>query len=606
MKGLNIMSKSKHNKARSKQNTKETYTETVTRREYVEGRGKGFKGDPNKAFQTRRQARNSRLGKFDSTPSTTRRQMENNMAILQGKENDPSWYNQNGQLVKDAGSVSFYTPAGAPYFKAASGDLKGSSVPGILTLDIVPNPGISTDRTSALNLAALKLYTNMRKSNSGATNYSHADMMMYCLAMDSVYTMYSEMLRLYGIMNSWSQYNRYKPEHIVNALGYSYKSFRTRLADFRAWLNIWIKRANSFSLPVSFTISKRHSWLFSNIWSDSSNAKAQLYAYRPAGYYLWQDQSDPNGSSLAFKPWNNGGATSDNPSYEYKTFEYVRDKMDELLDNIANSEDIAIIGGDLEKAFGSENMFSMATIDDNYTIEPTFSEEVLMQIENTMFLPTNWHDLERSVLDIKQDVNHNLIKCNPEFWIKVPHGSNNYYYLNKFADIYADNMPLNVHFDNPTPDDVMVATRNKFYATTEIESEEDDYNTFVVEFETIGCDICCSVLMWTLVNDTTHEPSMYWSPELQKMEVIPYIGSLDETSTNPVRYSNVISTLFAIQLFDWHPAIVGIVKFGRSDNPQVTASTVFGLDLDNYTTIDYNTLHKLHDAAVYNMWDLPF
>lgn len=582
-----------------------TFTRTVETETSTVFRPKSSKDETTYRDAKRGKSRAGARNKYETRHDA----IANNAATLQGKENDPSWYNSNGQLVTDAASVSFYTPAGAPYFSSQSDrfdNSKGSAVPGIMTLDVVPCPGLSTDRSSALNLAALKLYTGMRKANSGAVNYSHADLMMYCLAMDSVYIMYAEALRLYGVLNCWSQYNRYKPQDIVRAMGYDYDGFRQNMADFRAWLNVWIKRANSFSLPVSFSLSKRHAWLFSNIWADSTNAKAQLYLYRPALYYIWDDQSSDQGSKLRAQYWNSNGAW-----HSPTTFSSLKNHMDDMLDAIANSDDIAIMGGDLEKAFGSENMFNMASIDENYTIEPTFSEEVLMQIENTMFLPRVLKDTPQEDLDITQNVTENMIVYNPKLTYSAkPEGqwqSTDPYYLD-YVGLFHDGYPLNVHFDNPKPDDVMVATRNKFDALVDAgEYTADEGGNIYIQFYSLGCDFVTDVTIWTKVNYDTDQSWSTWFPVTSGFEVAPYLpDKTDYSGFTANSLSMVISSTIAVDAFDWHPAVYAAICLQNSPEAEAFARVNFvSMDLDNYTKISDGTLHKIHDAAIYNLWDLP-
>lgn len=569
--------------SRPETNTFTSYEETVTTT-YSKPKGKASNGG---------KSRNGSKYSYSGRPDNVR----NNIASFQGKENDPSWYNSNGQLVKDAGSISFYTPAGAPYFRRYSGIGYKAAVPGIMSIGVLPVPGKSVSRSDAVNMAALKLYTGMRKANSGATNYSHADLMMYCLAMDSVYCLYSDMLRLYGTLNSWSQYNRYKPQYVVQAMGYEYNDFRRNMADFRAWLNIWIKRANSFSLPVSFTISKRHSWLFSNIWADSTNAKAQLYLHRLDGIYEWDDQSSDQGSILKFRRFHTG--------YSSMGFSELRGIADDLLDSIANSEDIAIMGGDLEKAFGSQNMYSLASIDDNYSVEPTFSEEVLMQIENSEFI--GWFHDEHSSLDITQDVNNNIILFNPTIVLGDDGASEydakvNSDYYNHTSGIHV----LNTHFDNPSPDDVMVATRNKMNVTL-TQTSATDQGTLT--FDSLGTEILVGVRIFYLINNRLEsEGDGVWVSTLTNQSVDPYIPTVQVLLSHPntlQHANNVDRTRTLLGLFDWHPIIYTDVAYNFASGGLSDIARLCIGDLDNYTILENSTLAKLHDAAVWNMWDIP-
>lgn len=517
-----------------------------------------------------------------------RNRKENCVAKRYGEENDPSWYNTVGQLVSDAGSISYYTPAGAGVIGTADEGKATIAFPGIMTFDVMPCPGISRDKTSALNIAALRLYTNMRKKNSGATNYSHADMMMYCMAIDSVFCMYAEMLRLYGTLNLWNQTNRYEPQYVVRALGYDYDDFKDNLANFRAWFNIWIRRANAFSLPVSFTISKRHTWLFSNIWTDSSSAKAQLYIHKPYGYYTWEDTVSDQGTMLQFHTWKSATANT------LLTFDEVREYMDNLLNKLWNSEDVAIIGGDLEKAYGAGNLFNLAYCDEAYTCEPVYSEEVLMQIENAMVvgydaMPTG---NDAKSLDIMQNVDENIILYSPHFKARILSDTpaaettpSEIYLYTLYNLSNSDRLIMNMHFDNPTNDDNMVASRFKFAPRFSVSEGQTGY---AMSFDNIGSDFIVGMHAHTLSQG-----------QLSSTEIKPYIMDINDMV--------VLEQFQAFQLvnyFDWHPCIWSIGYRTRGDKYEWGAAVPL-MDVDNYTRIGGGVIDKMNDAAIYNLWDIP-
>lgn len=523
----------------------------------------------------------------DMSREAQRNRKENCVAARYGEENDPSWYNTAGQLVADAAAISYYTPAGAGVI--GDGDKKQTyaAIPGIMTFDVMPCPGISRDKTSALNIAALRLYTNMRKKNSGAANYGHADMMMYCMAIDSVFCMYSELLRLYGVLNLWNQSNRYEPQYVVQSLGYDYNDFKSHIADFRAWFNLWIKRANAFSLPITFTISKRHTWLFSNIWTDSSNAKAQLYIHKPYGYYTWEDNVDQNGTLLQFTRWQSSSPDS------LLTFDEVRDKMDYMLNKLWNSEDVAIIGGDLEKAYGAGNLFNLAYCDEDYTCEPVYSEEVLMQIENAMVIGYDAMPDGNAAesLNIKQNMDENIIVYEPRFksrlWSQITNDATPSEVYWRVLDTLGDSgrLLINAHFDSPSNDDNMVASRFKFAPRANIATGQTGY---LWSFDTIGSDYIVGMHVG-LING-----GEYGEFEL-KPYLIMYNNSIDVTDYNAYRL---------VTYFDWHPCIWAIDYKIQGD--QWTWGPAFPLmDVDNYARIDSTLIDKMNDAAIYNMWDIP-
>lgn len=497
-----------------------------------------------------------------------------------GRENDPSWYNNSSALVRDAASISFYTPAGAGYIpdSAASDAVDLTAIPGIMVLKTVTGPGISKDPTSAVNLAAQRMYVNMRKNNSGASNYASADMMMYCLALDSAYICYAEMVRLYGLLNCWDQLNRYAPRYIIQALGYDFDDFKNNMADFRMYVQTWIRQINAFALPVSFTISKRHAWLFSNIWKDSSNAKAQLYMHSPSGYYTWEDQTSDQGTMLQFHDWEAIHTSGEGKGILLGELQVA---MDEVAQKLANSTDVAIIAGDLEKAYGSNNMFTLAELDPEYTVEPVFSEEVLMQIENTTPLTKECRPTDMSSWNITQDVDRNMITYAPVFKTIV-NGSTEDGYIASLLDAYfrIDSQPLNVHMADPTPDDVMVATRGRIRLNAKKAGDN-----LVYGLQSVGCDFVESMTMYTL------------TPSLKTLNPIRFLPLIFDTPAGALKVSDFIYASACASMFDWHPLITFIGNSGDLIN--------YIWDFDNYTKLHHSTLQKINDAAIYNLWDIP-
>lgn len=135
-------------------------------------------------------------GRYESKGS---KKFPSNKMKSDQKFNDPSWYYNSEQILRDVASFSFMKPLGYPLrYQNQVGPTAGSNtvmmngfsgfVPGVLSVQVGLTPGISTDSQSPLNLAATNIYSFVRHKNSGSRNYDSPDLMLYLLAMDSLFS----------------------------------------------------------------------------------------------------------------------------------------------------------------------------------------------------------------------------------------------------------------------------------------------------------------------------------------------------------------------------------------------------------------------------------
>lgn len=174
------------------------------------------------------------------------------------KINDPDWYVKEPQLVKDVGSISFNNALGARYFlnpdsvgtdfNPGSKDIT-ASIPGIMTIQTGPAVNPSNSPYSALNLATKDLFKRVRRMNAGSTNYDSPDLMLYVLALDSIYSAIFFLQRILGCANVYSQVNRFVGDAFIQAQGVEPSLVRNNLAAYRARLNMLITKVSSFAAP---------------------------------------------------------------------------------------------------------------------------------------------------------------------------------------------------------------------------------------------------------------------------------------------------------------------------------------------------------------------
>lgn len=486
------------------------------------------------------------------------------------KLNDISWYAHNPQLLKDAASYSFNNALGAPISDKISvqretdstwimsGDpLFLGSVPGIAAIEIVCGPGPSKDMSSPANLAAVGLYSFDRKMNSGAKNYDSPDLMMYLLAMDSLYYMWNWGQRAYGLIMNYSQYNRYMPKALVNASGFNFEDIEINIADFRQYLNITASKIASFCVPQTLPYMKRHSWMFSNVYKDSDIYKAQMYIFRPANYYVWTEPTETAPQKLTFMKIPNG----------MTTFSQYRSMMNSMIDAVQQNEDVAIMSGDVLKAWGDSGMFTLSPVKEDYAVGPVYNEEVLTQIHN-MSAPHISQYVVNGSWDILQDPTTNAIVWDPKI-------DKTKYHCAPSAKV------INFPWDNVTPENVMYGTRLSSWW---------EYVGNYYQCITSGTEIAIGI-------------DIYYYETTGSLTILPNLGTDLVHTFNNDTLSQARLLMKAVQTitnFDWYP----ITYFCEREQSNANLRFILG-DLANYTVFGKDDFYKLHETAVLSEFNVP-
>lgn len=286
--------------------------------------------------------------------------------------NDVSWYVNNDQMLKDVASIPFSRRAGTP-FTFQFGNRVNSKLlqGGVASISYMPVIGSSVDGVaSPVNIAMKSVYSYVRHANSGSKVYDAPDLMMYLLAMDSAYALWSWCVRLIGTANLYNMQNSHYPTNLAKAMGVAspmLAELQTYLSTFRTKVNQFAIRLNSFAVPTKFSTYIRHMWLNQNVFLDGTDPKAQVYIFNPIGFYYYDESVTPGRLAVAARP---------------TTLEDTIRLMDSLLDKLFSSEDIGVMSGDILKAYGPSNLFALGTIDESYVTQPAYDENILMQIEN--------------------------------------------------------------------------------------------------------------------------------------------------------------------------------------------------------------------------------
>lgn len=481
--------------------------------------------------------------------------------------NDPKWYGANSTLMRDAASLAFAQAAGlkmdvANASSAKDFNISGTSYvgPGIMTLAMLPLPGIIDEWSDPANIAIRDKYTFIRHANSGHSNYDAADLGMYFMVYDACCTFYAHMVRLYGVLRTIVLRNRYMPTDLVYALKGDYSDLVANMAAFRYYINSYAVRLNSLKVPSDLTFIERHMWLFSNVYADAPVDKAQLYTFTPAAFWTYVlENTDaylaPTGMDVTW------------------TFDMIKQFGESYLNTLLNNEDWNIMSGDILKAYG-DKVYSVALIPEEYAIAPVYDPEVLLQIHNMTlnyvsdsYLAT-WHISENkneqatavgALTSGNTFAVDNVIESLQSPATQRALG-NVYGVLNKVLD-----MPM----VNPTPEHVAIATRMMTASSL-------NETVGMILLSTYGTEVCVDAYIY------------------KHNGMTPTIAYFNAPYTTPV------------EMFNSHPLYYRVSGGTAGDALNQATLTVGDLvgDIDNFTLLSNDTLDNIHRAALLAMYGL--
>lgn len=475
--------------------------------------------------------------------------------------NDWQWYAANAQLLTDAASLSFYNRLGDKIDINPSTEEGKFTIPGVARIGVIPTYGKSADFTSAINVSAQSYYSFVRHQNSGNRVFESSDLMMYMMGADNLFSFLTWMTRAYGVARTYSQLNKYYPKAILTAMQIDFDSIQKNMPTFLWYINQFAAKISVFAVPGKATLFNRHAWMYSNLYMDSPDVKAQTYVFSPDIFLKYSPKTSETGGELVPIIIHDHSKAS-----HLLTIDEIMSIGDELVNAMLADEDCGIISGDILKAFG-DNLHRVGTISADYEVKPVYQPEVLSQINN--ITPMGYlsaytfkqegnvilHDLTLHAYDSGRTYNGNRI-------------------LNMKTPIGTD------------PASVMVATRLSTMATTSVGSETPN-GAVEVHPTTYASEIISGI---TIIGfDAGNNQIVGTYPSL--------VYCINPSTTN---VNNMIFNLMNLEYFDWHPQIINDIDAGSLGTRQWVCG-----DLDNYSVITENDLKKLHDCAILNMFTVP-
>lgn len=402
-------------------------------------------------------------GRKPDNASTSDDNKHDKSFVYEDRDNPVEYYTgspQHAALVKSAAAtVNFNVVGGLPY--DVSGIAGNLTPPGLMAFRMVTGPGISNaNEASAVTLATRSMWSEMRQKLTNASRYQPADVAMAIMAMDEVYSLAAHIHRMFKCVNTYYAQNVQFPVTFLIGL-YDFDSkdvadLMNKRAAYMSKYNNMCLQMLKLTIPAEYGFVDRHRYLYQDIFSDGHTVKSQYYGFKPYGYRYWSDVRSDQGSSLKFVTmYSDKSEATTKPSYLLSVLQY-------MINQLTGSESFLEILGDIWKVFGSNSAYAASPVAEFDVLNPVFDAfHVMSQIENSINVPISAQDIKNGAYDITQDVESNSIIFNPSFSTLSDDDKRQISLLiNRDTLLYGKpGAWINMHSPEPTPEDVIEATR---------------------------------------------------------------------------------------------------------------------------------------------------
>lgn len=319
--------------------------------------------------------------------------------------------------------------------------------PGIMVYDWVPTIGVSKDNTSPANLAMAEIASFIKSQVNRRPSWETPDLAITMLAIDSIYSLHFNLMRVYGLLNRYTATNKYWPRAIVEALGYDFDDFVDNQVNLLFMLQQRAAELRRFALPATFRLFERHLRYNTLVYADGETDKAQLYAMNQCCYWSYEVVDQVKGLTpiRTFSPQGHDVDPSvQDPEWEKLKFADVKKIYNRMLTALRNSADVDDIVGDIISAYGDAAISLVPDITADYVTPIVYDSELLCSINNACVFNADTASLR------VEDRGGNFLYCAPRCHISSTDGA--------WVSSVVGNIPyLNFKEDVPSAVDVVNA-----------------------------------------------------------------------------------------------------------------------------------------------------
>lgn len=310
-------------------------------------------------------------------------------------------------------------------------------------------------------------------------------------------------------------------------------------------------------VPDIMDIYVRQYALAHNIYCDEDDVTAQLYLFRPAGLYKYQDLG-VEGGQLNWTPI----------SYDVDVKVWIA-HINQALENWRNSSDLALISGTIQRAFSEMDTISLDYVFETDIVVPTVDRNIIWQINNATITPLK----SGASMNITQDPIKNTLIFDPLIDLED---------FNHVLPIHQDCHVLN-SYDGETGDEfIMEATRLIVF-------RDEEVGGFVFPTE-----IITGGTLWY------SQDKIGGGSEFKSEPFYQSVGfKFTNTNENFLELYNFTKVCGLISQFKYHPLIT-IWDMGDEETKWTLLARIG--DLYKFTTIDNSALKGLYLAATQSVY----
>lgn len=498
---------------------------------------------------------------------------------------NPNWYFTDKELAEQASRFSFRSFIG-------NGELVGhASLPSICTLALNPSIGGNvkgaTAYTAAVNMAARKIYSRLATKSGRASNYAPQDVLTLILAMGEILSISSHMRRALGLAMTYNNRNRDFPSHIIKALGFDPDDLFSNLGIYRVKFNTIINQINKIPIPRNISWFEKAQAIYDNVFMDSPDQMAEIYAFIPATTWIIDESSYEGGTILKTMAACHNSWTA-NYTIPRVFLSWMND-LSAMIEAVMTSTTFNYIYGDILNLSANENveLLQVGIVPEDYGVVPTYDAEILLHIHNANVLlakgngsTTITYDEDLGHItpnnDIYPDPNTNNLIQAPLFGI--PHTSS--LEPSVAVEVIGSQDIVDFPYGNPDLTERVEATRfssrlNPYFVKRFAEGE------------------VLSIIAWTLPDHYATAIELWVNGEqTTTLSQVPY-----RTTTYSAGTATAIAAAVKHSPFRYHPFFYGL----NISTGQITA--VLG-ELNYFTRLDMNWCERINELCYQSLFEI--
>lgn len=434
------------------------------------------------------------------------------------------------------------------------------------------------------------LWQQLRTANSGAINYSPADLERYIQNARVVWAISATLNRLYKTTYTYLSTNASVPYSFITAMGCDPESIISNSANLLMYTQRFEQQIR-VNVPITMDYINRTRWLFENVFVEGQSIKAQYYIPIIHKNYSGLDgqlkgglmyYTTDNGNPIVNIGWS--AAVSAGQLEETWDYDTLILRCEEIKNAILNDPLMQYIAGDMIKAFGDRAFQKSTAPQISDTLEPVFDEYILSQFQNAYV--TNVTDTTADANQLANLSCHSWYNevfdsegwINSSFYVDIQNNTANIALTGRVADIRersANRQTINYAYEDITPGQVMSITRlcptNYVYDNSAGQSRE--------YYTTYGTEIVVGVVMLQQAYTTGAQPSI-----TKPYYYTPISGLLLDT----VGVSGTYLSAFGWSVFDYAPKFrIGGVD---TNNTKVSSISPCLFDFGILADVDANHL----------------